>query len=277
MGLTLVGNAAMIRSMRLAVAAAVVLAVSASPARPAGNVGTVVDQGRVLLEGDEAPNGIVVTAGDQEDGIRVFGLDGTTVNDQPEITLAGVQRLVIRTGDGPDRVELRQVRIRGSVTIRTGRGGDQVLVEQATLQRLDVRSGAGNDALSIGPQSRIRRLLHLRTGRDRDDVVIESSDLAAILASTGQGDDVLTIFDVTTTRRTQVFTNVGQDTVFFGVTRFIGDVDVNLGEDDDLLRLDTVVFEDDSDLDGGSDEDALLLDGPVDFDESPRVDFEFGG
>jgi hypothetical protein len=74
-----------------------------------------------------------------------------------------------------------------------------------------------------------------------------------------------------------VFTNVGEDDVFLGLTHFFRDVDLNLGEDDDILRLDTVLFDGDADLDGGDDDDILFVDGPVEFDESSRVDdFEFG-
>ena len=151
-------------------------------------------------------------------------------------------------------------------------------MEQTQLRRLDVRAGGGMDVVSVGPEARVGRLVRIHSGGDRDRVTLESSDLGGVVVATGQGDDVLSIFDVTVLRRTQIFTNVGEDDVFLGLTHFIGDVDLNLGGDDDVLRLDTVLFDGDADLDGGDDDDLLLVDGPVDVDDSTRVDsFEFAG
>jgi len=238
----------------------------------AGNVTVDVDAGRVAADGDDAPNAILVTAGPDPDGILIAGLDGTTVNGAPDFAATGVRRLDIVTGRGADRVELRQLRIRGAVHLRLGRGDDVVIAEQVTARRLDVRTGAGNDAVTVGPQTRIRGLVNVHTGRDRDSVVLQSSNLSAIAVATGPGDDVLDVFDTRVAGRTRVFTNTGQDVVVLALTEFVGDFDLNLGDDDDVLRLDAVVFDDDSDLDGGDDDDFLILDGPVDFDESPRVD-----
>jgi hypothetical protein len=112
--------------------------------------------------------------------------------------------------------------------------------------------------------------------RGPDRVNLESSALSGVVVVTGPGDDVLSIFDITASRRTQVFTNTGEDDVFIGLADFFEDVDLNLGEDDDLLRLDSVFFDEDADLDGGDDDDGLFFDGPVEFDESTRLDdFEF--
>jgi len=268
-------NAGIISPMRAGIAA-LALAL-ASPAYAAGNVSVSSDAGRVMVEGDGAPNAIVVTAGAEPDAILIAGLDGTTVNGLPELTVAGVQRLVVHTGDAADRVELRQVRMQGRVQLKLGRGDDVVVAEQVTVHRLDVRTGAGNDAITVGPQSRVQGLLHIRTGKDRDAVSLESSNLSAIIVGTGPGDDVVSVFDARVAGRTRVFTKAGEDVAFFGLTRFVGDVDLNLGDDDDVLRLDTVVFDDDSNLDGGEDDDVLFFDGPVDFDDSPRIDFEFAG
>jgi hypothetical protein len=263
--------------MRASVLAAILAVTASSPVHAAGNVTVRIDAQRVTLDGDAAPNAIVVTAAADPDAILVVGLDGTTVNGLPETTAAGVRRLVVRTGDGPDGVELRQVAIRGDVHLQLGRGDDVVLAEQARVRRLDVRTGRGIDTVSVGPQTRVRVLLHVRTGPDRDTVLLESSVLARLVVASGRGDDVLSVFNATVKRRTRLFTNVGEDIVFFALTDFREDVDVNLGDDDDILSLDTVIFDDDSDLDGGDDDDLLDVDGPVAFDESPRLDdFEFG-
>ena len=86
------------------IAAALVLA-TVSAAYTAGNVAIQIDAERATLDGDAEPNAIVVTSGGEQDAIFVIGLDGTTVNDRPELVVRGVRDLVIRTGDGPDRVE----------------------------------------------------------------------------------------------------------------------------------------------------------------------------
>jgi hypothetical protein len=257
------------------IAAALVLA-AASAGYSAGNVHVQIDAGRVMLQGDEDPNAIVVTAGGEEDAIVVIGLDGTTVNGLPELVVLGVESLRARTGEGADRVDIQQVRIRGTVQLRLGNGDDVVVAEQSQVRRLDVRTGRGFDVVAVGPQARVGRLLRIHTGRDPDRVRLESSSLSSIVVVTGPGDDALTIFDATVVRGTQVFTNAGEDDVFFGLADFVRDVDLNLGEDDDILHLDSVLFDGDADLDGGDDDDALLFDGPVEFDEDSRLDdFEF--
>ena len=261
---------------RLAPLVALALTI-AGPVHAAGIVAGRVDGARLTLEGDDAPNAIVVTSGAAEDEILVLGDDGTAVVGLPGGTGAGIRRIVVHMGDGSDRVDLRQLRVRGAVVVRLDRGDDALVTEQARVHRLDVRAGHGVDTVFVGRQTRVAQRLSVRTGNDGDAVTIESAVVSALSVSTGRGGDILRLFDTAVVRGTRVFTGNDQDTVTFELSEFFRDVDLNLGDADDLLILDTVIFYSDSDLDGGSDDDVLVFDGPVGFDEDPRVDFEFGG
>jgi hypothetical protein len=258
---------------RLAVAALIAVAAAA---HAAGNVTTRIEASRLLLDGDDAPNAIAVTSGTDPDSVRVVGQDGTTVDGLPETTAAGIRRVIVRTGDGADRVELRQLSLRGDVHLKLGRGADALVAEQVDVRRLDVRSGRGRDAVSVGPQAHVRGVLHVRTGPDRDVVLVDGSTIERLVVATGHGDDGVEVLSSTVNRRTLLFTNPGDDVVSFVLARFRDHVDVNLGDDDDILYLDTVIFDDDSNLDGGDGDDLLAVPGPVAVDDDLRVDdFEF--
>jgi hypothetical protein len=245
----------------------------ASSAHAAGGVGARLDGTRLTIDGDGAPNGVALTGGDQSGDVLVTGLDGTTVNGLASATFAGVRGVTVELGDGADRVELRQVTVRGAVRIRLGKGDDAFVAEQARVRgRLDVRTGRGADLVMIGPQADVGRLCRIRTGRDRDSVVVQSSDLSGLEVSTAGGDDLLALADTRVRGGTDVFAGIGEDAVLLQHVVFQGDVDLNLGEDDDVLELDTVTFEEDADLDGGADADLLSVTGPVAFDEGHRID-----
>src|SRR6185295_18520393 len=97
----------------------------------AGNVTVQLDQGELAVEGDDAPNTVVLTGGAEAGAVIVTGLDGTLVNGGTDVTIAGVQSLLVETNDGPDLVEIRQMTLAGRAIVRLGSGDDQLLVEQA--------------------------------------------------------------------------------------------------------------------------------------------------
>jgi hypothetical protein len=266
---------------RLAVALAAVL-LAGGVARAAGDVVLAQSGNRLTVQGDAAANTIEITSAGTPEAFVVTGLAGTTVGGVAGAIVAGVRRIAVSTGDGADRVELRQVAVRGKVTIRLGKGDDAVLVDRVRLRgSLTVRGGAGLDDVRV-EGSRVGQRVWISTARDPDTVLLTDVTLeGGLTLFTGNGDDlaVLTFVDTRRHADARILTGDGEDEVWLQASDFDDDVDVDLGDDDDDLRLVDSDFEDEAVFDGGRDDDVLRVGGSLFFDRDERVDihdFEHG-
>jgi hypothetical protein len=213
-----------------------------------GDVTTTLEGSRLVVSGDGEPESLVIEPGDG--GIAVRGFGGTLVDGAAAVTVAGVQRLVLRLHEGGDDVTVRNVELPQGLDVRSGGGNDDVVLDGVVTRRARVRTGNGWDAVRAYGPSRLSQL-RVSTGAGRDVVVLDGVRVPGdVRVHAGNDDDDVTFFA----------TEVGDD------------VDVNLGNDDDVLVLADVVVWDDTDLDGDDGHDALWFSGYVWLEDDFDVD-----
>ncbi len=203
-----------------------------------GDVAVSVDNGRLVVRGDEQANQVVVDQAGLEPGrLRITsGADATTINGSAEpIILDGITGdVLVRLGRGDDSIQLADLILDGNVSIAGGRGADTI-----SLSDLDVAGdlrmaggtrGAGSISLldtSVGGDLVIRTL-----GRD-DTVEIEHAEVGgSTRIETGRGDDRVTMEadDVRDTRSVfdgfvRLRTGGGDDKITIGRTHASTDRD----------------------------------------------------
>ncbi|PAY16772.1 hypothetical protein CKO51_24845 [Rhodopirellula sp. SM50] len=183
----------------------------------AGDVSAFFAAGRfpfldnLVVEGDQQANEIRVVE-DGTGGATIEGLNGTTVNGLPVVTIQSesgyiVHSLVelgngddvliyelsnnqsashgteIHTGNGDDEVTIGAAGALGTLRIETGVGDDRVvfeLADSALLQALDIDTGNGDDEVLFQADaagSSLIALRHIRidTGRGNDTVRFQGS------------------------------------------------------------------------------------------------------
>lgn len=200
----------------------------------AGDVTVSVVQGTLVIQGDDASNGVAVRSGDTPDSYFIVGLEAggepTSINgvfDRAEVS--GVMRGIRMTlGAGDDLANLFQARVRGNVGIAVGQGEDHVNVGGPMASVTDVNTvidgrlmvdlGMGHDGLRIAgsrihhgvlvngglgddsvavAESQIRDTLAIRTGAGDDQVAIGRTLAAHVLVGMGEGADRLALVDST--------------------------------------------------------------------------------
>jgi hypothetical protein len=191
----------------------------------AGDVAVSVDDGRLLVQGDELDNKILITGGTESGSFVITGLDGTNIilDGEPpaaEVTVSDVRSARVRMGDGADLVAVAGASFRGHLAIGTGAGDDRVLI------------GTGGDAAEL-------------VGELPDDLTVEAHSLRI---STDGDSDQVAVDDATIRHRLAIHTGDGDDTASLGSTaavdetgarlRVRGGVHVGLGDGNDELNLD---------------------------------------
>lgn len=173
---------------------------SASAAAGGGNITTSVDEvGDVWLYGDNLGNEVRFHAGGETtDEFRVEGLNGTTIDGQPQVNLfANGTRIVMILGGG-DNVALLGTSYGGEpsccqrdLILVTGPGNDQVeFAGPFPFVNLDL--GAGNDRVYVGEGgSGIWGTLFFREGDD--ELVIDSFTGLSGDVDMGDGNDRLLV------------------------------------------------------------------------------------
>lgn len=136
----------------------------------------------------DLPNKLRVMLGRGHDGlvaqdVRVRGqarIKGS--KDRDDVTIRGFSRfhdrLIIKTGKGPDMVTLTNVGLSRGLRIDTGGDADSVLVQFCKLdpgEKMHVRSGKGNDTVTL-LGSQFFDDMELDLGDDDDDVLVEDCD-----------------------------------------------------------------------------------------------------
>jgi hypothetical protein len=116
----------------------------------AGDVAVAVDDGDLLITGDDADNQImIVQTGDEE--YTVTGLDGTLINGEDEYVAEGVDDDVhIEMGDGDDAVEIVETEVPDDLNVSLGSGDDALSVQLVTVNDdMEVDGGGGDDAVRV--------------------------------------------------------------------------------------------------------------------------------
>ena len=157
----------------------------------AGDVVVSVVRGELMLQGDTLDNKVVIVAGAEANSFVIKGLDGTTVRKQDdpaatEVTVAGVKSIRADLGEGNDLIALLGGDIRGNVSIRTGAGGDRVLI--GTIDNAPELAGTLPAGVNVGGS------VLIGTDGGADQVAIDVAEIqGAISVNTGDENDVVSV------------------------------------------------------------------------------------
>lgn len=273
-------------------AALTTLLALASIATAAGDVSVEVDSHRtVRLTGDVQANSVEVVPGEVADSWNITGLDGTTIDGQPQRVVLNAKGLRADLGAGDDRIEVRRItcdrdlRVKGEdgddVTIwrslvvrrRTawtgGDGADRLDIDGSCVFRrsLNVRGKQGRDVVTI-KDSRALGPTRIRGNRGADDVILRRMSFtsnARLRIVTGSGEDVVTLDTCKLDRHVYLGTGRSDDYVTIVDSHANSDFHAGLGRSDDRLNVDDSSFDKDVKLDGDSGRDTLDFDGDVRF------------
>ena len=268
------------------------LLVLASVASAAGDVTIEVDSHRVVrLTGDEEANSVEVVPGDVEGSWIIIGLDGTTIDGEPQRVVLNAGGLRADMGAGDDRLEVRRITCDRDLRVK-GEDGDDVTIWRSLVvrRRTAWTGGDGADRLDIDGSCVFRRSLNLRGKEGRDVVTIKDSRVLGptrIRGNRGVDDVILRRMAFTDNARLRIITGAGEDLVTLDTCRLDRDVyvgtgrsddyvtvvdshangrfDAGLGRADDRINLDDSSFGKDVKIDGDSGEDTLDFDGDVSF------------
>ena len=252
--------------------ALLLLVLLAIPARvlALGNVQAAVTDGVLEVTGDEQANVLrIAAAGPGTAIVSVF--EGTTVNDGlTPLTMSGVSSLRINTGAGDDRVELLQLDLSDTLTMKLGRGVDDVILQDVRVQgTTQIKGGRDRNVVTVRGFSRFRGQLVVETGKGADEVTLTNATTSGGLhVDTGADGDTVSmqLCALEAGGTMLVRTGKGQDLVTVGGSDFFDAVGFVLGKDADDLRIQDSDFDREFDADGGTGEDALDFDGAVTFD-----------
>ncbi|MGF1633006.1 MAG: hypothetical protein ACFCVE_04080 [Phycisphaerae bacterium] len=116
----------------------------------AGDVTAVLEDGRLIVRGDEAANALVITRDEGDrDALRLVPQSGTTVNGSADpLVVEGVLwGIDVQLGGGDDELQVLIARVRRHITID---GGDRILVRGTrTSGDLTLLGGAGDDTIEV--------------------------------------------------------------------------------------------------------------------------------
>lgn len=240
----------------------------------AGDVTASVVEGTLLIRGDEASNGIVVTSGDAPGEYVVAGINAgerpTSVNGAlGRVHLNGVRHGIgIGLGEGNDVANLFRINVRGHVAVSTGLGNDHVniggprndvgLANSHVRGSLVVDLGEGNDSLRVGGTS-IGRGLEADAGVGDDYVGLVGNYVRGNIGiNTGRGEDTVAI-ERTRATLARIGTGADGDRVAVVDSAFHG-LAVNTDGGDDVVAIAGVRARSASFL-GGNGDDTLNIRG----------------
>jgi hypothetical protein len=139
----------------------------------AGDVRVDFDDGELEVAGDHLDNQVVITqlSGDE---FEVTGVNGTSINGVPDGTFMamGVERIEVEARGGNDNIILDIVDpIAVDVEIELGNGNDTLLASVAMTGSLSVEGGAGDDIVDVTASS-VDGSVEIELGNGNDQALI---------------------------------------------------------------------------------------------------------
>ncbi len=239
----------------------------------AGDVAAIVRGGDLILRGDSEDNSVEVRP-NEDGGLSVYGVDGTTVNGSADPVAVFEDTVVpddIRAllGSGDDRVRFESMTVRDDVKVIAGSGADSVgFYAVDVIGTLSTIGGRGSDAFSLD-ESSVGDLLHVSMSKGQDTIGIDASTVSGhTCLFGGSGSDQIVFRDSTLEKPVLVATGSGQDRVIFDTVDVQDDANFNLGSGDDFLALIDSVFEGVTANGGRGNDDTLCVVGSS-FSEAP--------
>jgi uncharacterized surface protein with fasciclin (FAS1) repeats len=199
----------------------------------------IVRSGDLILRGDSGDNHVQVRL-DEEGGISIYGMDGTTVNgsadpvqvfetnvvpDDVRVVLGSGKDTIlfesftvgddvqVKAGSGNDAVGFLDVDVSGTVLVLGGRGSDDFSFDSSTAgDLLHVSMGRGQDTIGVD-NAAVGDYASILTGSGADRVALRSSSFdEPFFVTTGSGDDVVSMTEIDTSTAA-VITGTGDDTL----------------------------------------------------------------
>jgi hypothetical protein len=256
----------------------------AVPAFAAGNVEVAVDPSNATLRiiGDGFDNDVEVTYNGTEGSYTVAGRNGTSINAiETFVSVTGAKSIDIAMGDGADRIDLTDTRVRGAVRAKLDAGNDTIVLSGLVTSRrgrVAVKCGDGNDSVIVQGNGQLGAAVVVAGQEGNDSFTLRSSEfLARVKLDGGVGDDSMVIDNCAFQDRARlnVATKDGNDSLELLNSDFHNDVIADMGRDEDHCVLDDSDFSQDVEIDGGGggDDDLSLRDGN-EFSRNHAPDFD---
>ncbi|MDX1963434.1 MAG: hypothetical protein SFX18_09795 [Pirellulales bacterium] len=225
----------------------------------AGDVAIALEGTLLNVTGDNLGNEINITQSDAGN-VTIRGLNGTTVNGLPAVTLLnpGLEKLDIRMGDGNDRVTVGRVSLEGDLNVDLGTGNDFVAVGARVANNVSIIGDAGSDQANVN-NAIIRGDLVVDLGQDAGRVVLNNTSVgfnATII--TDAGNDVITSNGLIVGGNLSVESKAGNDSVtLINGSAFALGITTDLG--DDRVSLSNYSSTEDLNIETGDNNDRVTL------------------
>jgi hypothetical protein len=214
-----------------------------------GAVAATVEHGQLNLTGDNAANFITLSqAGLDGDQVRISGSKSTRINGQGSVIIDGVSRgISILLAGGADNIKLRDLSVRGNLTIQDYQSGNTVTLNNVEVEEdLRIKSGGNRASVKLAFTT-VGDGLSITSGSRGHTVSLTSVSVEGetSIASTGTGKANLSIDDSYFKGDVGLDTGRGADAVYLdthgsalGVpTTFAERLTVNLNDGNDLLQM----------------------------------------
>lgn len=225
----------------------------------AGDVSAALEGSLLVVAGDNLANEISITQ-NAAGNVTLLGLNGTTVNGLPSLTLANprLNSAEIRMEGGNDRLTVNGLRTSTDLNIDLGAGNDSANVIANAGGNLTIKGETGNDVVTVrGSRAGIDLNIEMGTGTasvnlrnstigGNATVITDVLDDRVTVASLRMGGDLNietkegndnVLASLITARSFTAVTDKGADIVSVGDLSVTDDVSIETGEQADRVTL----------------------------------------
>lgn len=245
-----------------------------------GNVTATLSDGKLTIDGDEAPNAIDMGPGVEVGSVVIVGREGTAINGSPAAAFVGVERIVGSMKAGADRVDVQSLDLEEAFKFTLGGDNDAFSADGLSVaQNVEIKGGTGADEITVRGEGHVGGQLFVKGGKDADTLEVIGMSVSDGLEVGGGGSaDAMLVQGTTVDDReiTSLRGGGGDDVVVLVDDDFEGDLEVKLGSGDDDLSVDGTDFDGRIFADGGDGHDELAVGDDNSYDLSePRVVVNF--
>jgi hypothetical protein len=151
-----------------------------------------------------------VTVGTETDG-GIVSIDAADGNDSVALRGLSAAELTVQTGDGSDRVRVRDAEVTGAIDVDLGTGHGAITVANSTAESLDITSTSTSRGVKVRLSNVEAVDAVLTLGDGNDQVDISGSDFETLAVSLAGGRDRLKLRGNNVTTTTTLDGGDGQD------------------------------------------------------------------
>ncbi len=209
-----------------------------------GDLSVAVSGTTLKITGDAQDNQIVIDGSSGD--LVLSGQDGELFDGQtgPLTFAQPIQSIVIKlTKGGDNAITVQDATLAKKVTLKSGNGGDTVLLNRLTARDVKLKTKDGADTITI-MDSTISGNLKINTKDGIDQILIDPTTIDGKLdINSGRGNDRIEIEASTVASKTKINASAGDDDLDFrsvdpsNPLRLAGNVKINLGSGDDRITV----------------------------------------